>query len=69
MRMEPLLFADENTPEWAFSKRKGVNEKGVKWVETLEELKWHPCHFILKVMTDEVVNRTPKTCQLKNSSV
>jgi len=24
MRMEPLLFADENAPEWAFSKRKGV---------------------------------------------
>ncbi len=24
MRMEPLLFADENDPEWAFSKRKGV---------------------------------------------
>jgi hypothetical protein len=22
--MEPLLFADENAPEWAFSKRKGV---------------------------------------------
>ncbi len=28
MRMEPLLFADENAPEWAFSKRKGV--KSVK---------------------------------------
>jgi hypothetical protein len=25
MRMEPLLFADENAPKWAFSKRKGVN--------------------------------------------
>jgi hypothetical protein len=24
MRMEPLLFADENAPEWAFSKRKGL---------------------------------------------
>ncbi len=24
MRMEPLLFADENAPEWEFSKRKGV---------------------------------------------
>ena len=24
MYIEPLLFADENTPEWAFSKRKGV---------------------------------------------
>ena len=24
MRMEPLLFADENAPEWAFSKRKRV---------------------------------------------
>ena len=24
MRMEPLLFADENATEWAFSKRKGV---------------------------------------------
>jgi hypothetical protein len=24
MRMEPLLFAGENAPEWAFSKRKGV---------------------------------------------
>ena len=24
MRMEPLLFADENGLEWAFSKRKGV---------------------------------------------
>jgi hypothetical protein len=23
MRMESLLFADENAPEWAFSKRKG----------------------------------------------
>jgi hypothetical protein len=22
--MEPLLFAGENAPEWAFSKRKGV---------------------------------------------
>jgi len=22
--MEQLLFADENAPEWAFSKRKGV---------------------------------------------
>ena len=31
MRMEPLLFADENAQEWAFSKRKGV--------------KWHACHF------------------------
>jgi len=27
MRMEPLLFADENAPEWAFSKRKGVIER------------------------------------------
>jgi hypothetical protein len=26
MRMEPLLLADENAPEWAFSKRKGVND-------------------------------------------
>ncbi len=25
MHMEPLFFADENAPEWAFSKRKGVN--------------------------------------------
>ena len=25
MRMEPLLFADENAPKWAFSKKKGVN--------------------------------------------
>jgi len=24
MRMEQLLFADENAPEWEFSKRKGV---------------------------------------------
>ena len=24
MRMATLLFADENAPEWAFSKRKGV---------------------------------------------
>jgi hypothetical protein len=24
--MEPLLFADENAPEWAFSKRKGVKK-------------------------------------------
>jgi hypothetical protein len=24
MRIELLLFADENAPEWAFSKRKGV---------------------------------------------
>jgi hypothetical protein len=23
--MEPLLFTDENAPEWAFSKRKGVS--------------------------------------------
>jgi hypothetical protein len=32
MRMEPLLFADENAPEWAFSKRKGVklNHNSVK---------------------------------------
>jgi len=22
--MEPLLFTDENAPEWAFSKRKGL---------------------------------------------
>ena len=29
MRMEPLLFADENAPEWAFSKRKGVILIGV----------------------------------------
>jgi len=32
MRMEPLLFADENAPEWAFisvaKKRKGVNPRG-----------------------------------------
>ncbi len=27
MRMEPLLFADENAPEWAFSKRKGVKKR------------------------------------------
>jgi len=26
--MEPLLFADENAPEWAFSKRKGVKKAG-----------------------------------------
>jgi hypothetical protein len=26
MRMATLLFADENAPEWAFSKRKGVKE-------------------------------------------
>jgi len=26
MRMEPLLFADENAPEWAFSKRKCVKK-------------------------------------------
>jgi len=26
MRMEQLLFADENAPEWAFSKRKGVKK-------------------------------------------
>jgi hypothetical protein len=24
--MEPLLFTDENAPEWAFSKRKGVRK-------------------------------------------
>jgi hypothetical protein len=24
--MEPSLFADENAPEWAFSKRKGVKK-------------------------------------------
>jgi len=27
MRKEPLLFADENAPKWAFSKRKGVKTK------------------------------------------
>jgi hypothetical protein len=27
MRMEPLLFAGENAPEWAFSKRKGVKKR------------------------------------------
>jgi hypothetical protein len=26
--MEPLLFADENAPKWAFSKRKGVILQG-----------------------------------------
>ena len=30
MRMEPLLFADENAPEWAFSKRKGVKNPLLK---------------------------------------
>ena len=30
MRMEQLLFADENAPEWAFSKRKGVKESWSK---------------------------------------
>jgi hypothetical protein len=25
--MEQLLFADENAPEWAFSKRKGVKKR------------------------------------------
>jgi len=28
--MEQLLFADENAPEWAFSKRKGVKESWSK---------------------------------------
>jgi hypothetical protein len=27
MRMATLLFADENAPEWAFSKRKGLNKR------------------------------------------
>jgi len=30
MRMEQLLFADENAPEWAFSKRKGVKKASKK---------------------------------------
>ena len=30
MRMEPLLFTDENAPEWAFSKWKGVRKGGVQ---------------------------------------
>jgi len=30
--MEPLLFADENDPEWAFSKRKGVKKRTKLWL-------------------------------------
>jgi hypothetical protein len=37
MRMEPLLFADENASEWAFSKRKGVRTMYTKYVRLSEK--------------------------------
>ena len=35
--MEPLLFADENAPEWAFSKRKGVKKNNIILVQSFKK--------------------------------
>jgi hypothetical protein len=42
--MEPLLFADENAPEWAFSKRKGVKKwsKIYKKKSTFKKVEQNP---------------------------
>jgi hypothetical protein len=47
MRMEPLLFAGENAPEWAFisgaKKRKGVK----KWIKTIIYVRFVFCFAFL----------------------
>jgi hypothetical protein len=45
MRMELLLFADENAPEWAFSKRKGVKNQPFRI-----QIEYHPNSFLLVVL-------------------